>query len=163
MKKLFTITSLLSLSILLWGCPASSKDDDPSPSSGGGSMTCDINGKSWKANNVSDIVSSKFYVNLAGYNTQDNTVIILFFKRAEAVTGKTVSYKFEKGVIADFDVALRKLGPDGSPDGNDDTARSGTFTFTKATKTEVEGTFTAITGKNISVNGKFSIKYTNVW
>jgi hypothetical protein len=162
MKKLVTIASILTFSILFGGCPASSKGD-PAPAAGNNSMICDINGKSWKANKLDDSVSWKDYVNIAGFNTVDNTVIILFFERAKAVTGTKITFKSEKGVIAEADIVLRKLEADGRPDGNDDPARSGTISITKASKTDVEGTFTGITFNNKSVNGKFSMKYTKVW
>jgi hypothetical protein len=162
MKKLLTITSILTLSILFGGCPAKSSGA-PAPADGNNSMTCDISGKNWKANKLDDSVSWKDFVNIAGFNNTENSVIILFFERAKAVTGTKITFKSEKGVIADASVTLRKLEADGKPDGNDDNARSGTITITKASKTNVEGTFTAITFNNLTINGKFSMKYSKVW
>jgi hypothetical protein len=162
MKKLLTIASLLVVSVLFGGCPAKS-NSDPTPASGSGSMTCDISGKAWKANKLDDSVSWRDFVNIAGFNTQDNTVLILFFERSKAVTGTVITYKSERGVIGDADVVLRKLEADGRPDGNDDPARTATITITKASKTMVERTFVATTFKNLSLNGKFSLKYSKVW
>jgi hypothetical protein len=162
MKKIITVLStIILIALVAFGNSNSSSEINIPPKN---SMSCEVNGTSWKTNSLSDVTSSKYMVVLAATNKVEQTMVIITFDRKKAVAGAVLPYKFKMGETKTEGVTFRTLGENGMPMyDQDDNTPTGSITITKATKSYVEGTFVA-TSKNYAITkGKFAMKLTKIW
>jgi hypothetical protein len=159
---LFILGSLL--------CSSScSKSDSDNSSSANNYITCTINGVEFKSDEMSDGGSTKFNVDIAGTNNSTKTQIVIYFNRLESQANATLPLRYDDNGDSAV-VSIQKIGSDGLPISADNKPLyTGTITFTKNNKFEVEGTFNAsansVSNQNVVTNGKFYMKFNEnkVW
>jgi hypothetical protein len=129
-------------------------------------LTCDIDGKNFKSDEVSDYMCNKFQINLDGNVKSDKTGVHLFIDREVAVTGAVLKFAFKMGTTPKCGLSIYTKDATGMPIPDKNISMdTGTFTITKASKTEVEGTFEGNSDKAKIANGKFTVKFSEnrVW
>jgi hypothetical protein len=167
MKKLTAILTILGALTIL-SCDAKNENkegkSDGAAAAAANLMSCDVGGKGWKTAEVSDVVSSKLMISLAGTNLADKSIVIVHCDRAKATAGAVLPFEFKMGRIETEGVTFRTLDENGMAlFDQDDNMPKGSITITKANKSYVEGTFTATSETHKITNGKFAMELTKVW
>jgi Family of unknown function (DUF6252) len=158
MKK-SNLISLFVIALIFSSCFGGLLSPD---SLGGGSMSCNINGSSWKASEATglNILSS---ISITGTNGsgKNTSSVLLTFDKASAKTGTTIDL-----AETNFNVGSALTSYTSTTNGVDAiyAVTEGTIKITAASGKKVEGTFSFtaedFTGKNKAVkleSGKFSV------
>lgn len=161
-KKLKSVIILVVATITMSCSKKDSNDETPPAPTTTNYMTCTLNGAEWKATEVSDGATTKFKVSLTGINNGNKTSINLFYDRAKSLANATLPLQYTLGESEV--ITVRKLDVNGLPIfSQDGPIYSGSITFTKVNKFEIEGTFNATasspTNTNTITNGKFYMKF----
>jgi hypothetical protein len=168
--KLFKKTlAILTLATIVFSCNKSSSNDSQNNAGSGNYITCTINGVEFKSTEMTDAGSTKFNVDISGTNNSTKTQIVIHFNRVESQANAILPLRYDDSGDSAL-VSIQKIGSDGFPISVDNKPLyTGTITFTKNNKFEVEGTFNAsansVSNQNVVTNGKFYMKFneTKIW
>jgi hypothetical protein len=95
-------------------------------------LTCDIDGKSFKSDEVSDYMCNKFQISLDGNVKSDKTAIHLFIDREVAVTGAELKFAFKIGATPNCGISIITKDATGMPIPDKNISMdTGTFTIIK--------------------------------
>ncbi len=156
---LFFISTLT----LFVGCNKSDSSDEAA-ATGSGFISATIDGVAFRGTTINDYLTNKFFISFIANNTSEKKGMNIYISRDKAIVGTTFNFPFVLGADEDVAVNAIKIGDNGLAIPEENIPIYGSMTFTKVTKTEIEGTFTGTTSDDKTVtNGKFTLVYSKVW